>query len=128
MTIPTLIKSAIPDHQKLHLWHGVFELGKSQAPFLAVTALALHLTTGYLRNRTIKSWRLAAAGLTIAIVPFTGTLMGATNDAMIRGTVEGIGGLDVAALLTKWASLNLTRSLLPLLGGAIGLWCSRNEV
>lgn len=64
-----------------------------------------------------------AAVLTIAIAPFTFAVMGGTNAVLIAGA-EGVGKLEeesVKALVVKWGKLNLIRSVLPLLGGIMGI-------
>lgn len=66
---------------------------------------------------------LSAAGLVVAIVPFTLLLMSSTNTALIH-SAKGASTLTVAQeseLVSKWGLLNLIRSFLPLTGAVTGL-------
>ena len=113
--------------QKLQIWNSIFNLGKAIAPVFAATACVLHLTSSYLRNRSFKTLRAVAAGLTVAIVPFTVIFMESTNQKMIDGAIGSPINEDAATLLARWTTLNLIRSALPLAGGAVGLWCLKTD-
>lgn len=66
--------------------------------------------------------------LTIGIVPFTFAVMSPTNNRLIKkaqASVEVKGDeKEVGDLLEKWRKLNGARSLLPLVGGALGLFAA----
>jgi len=93
---------------------------------MATVAGLLHISSAYLRQSesSTRTWSrrgLLAAGLTIAIYPFTVLLMGSTNDALMNAADTGIGKEMARSLLERWGVLNLMRGLLPLAGGVIGL-------
>lgn len=103
-------------------------------PIVAVTSLAAFAYTAYDRSRRGLDWkRYATAGaLTLAIVPFTLIFMHPTNQALLQiaggGTTAAVvNDESVRALITKWAGLNLTRSLLPLAGAVVGIWSLAEE-
>ena len=69
-----------------------------------------------------------AALLTIGIVPWTLLVMSETNRKLIAKAGEkgdlkgsGVGDEEVRGLLRKWTTLNGIRSVLPLLGSAVGM-------
>ena len=67
-----------------------------------------------------------AAGLTVAIIPWTLIVMRKTNDAIAAFEELQDGGdrldvVSVKALLDRWALMNFARVLSPLLGGIVGL-------
>jgi len=94
---------------------------------MATVAGLLHISSAALRrsesssSRTWSRQSLLAAGLTIAIYPFTIVLMGSTNDALMSAADTGVGAEMVRGLVERWGVLNLLRGLLPLAGGVVGL-------
>jgi len=109
----------------------MFDLGKKGAPFLALLAsgswiyTARQLPAGLKRQQRLL---LIAAGLSVAIVPFTFGVMKWTNNELIRranaategegddgrsgaqkGTVESYQTHD---LLRWWSQLNMMRAML----------------
>ncbi|KIW69322.1 hypothetical protein PV04_05204 [Phialophora macrospora] len=136
----TSTSSEKPSTRPPHLarqWQSIYDIGKKAGPFFALLAsgswlyAARRLSAG---SRSPQRLLIAAAGLSVAIVPFTFGPMKRTNAELSRranaaaegeeedgkaearlGTVEGYQTHD---LIRWWAQLNLLRALLHL--GAIG--------
>jgi hypothetical protein len=126
---PTSTSSEKPLTRPPHLarqWQSIYDIGKKAGPFFALLASGSWL---YAAQQLPAGWRsqqrllIAAAGLSVAIVPFTFGAMKRTNDELSRranaaekgeeedgkseariGTVEGYQTHD---LLRWWAQLNL---------------------
>ncbi|EOO00850.1 hypothetical protein UCRPA7_3694 [Phaeoacremonium minimum UCRPA7] len=67
----------------------------------------------------------AAAGLSLAIMPYTIILMSPTNNALLgvaSGATKTLSESAVRELLVKWKGLNLVRSVIPFVGAVLGLW------
>lgn len=95
---------------------------------MATVAGVLHVSSAYLRQAESSSgtgrWSrqsLVAAGLTVAIYPFTLLVMGSTNDALMNAANRGVGKELARDLVERWGVLNLMRGLLPLVGGVFGM-------
>lgn len=93
---------------------------------MATVAGLLHISSAYLwqtesSSRTWSRRSLLAAGLTVAIYPFTILLMRSTNEVLMNAADTGAGKEMARGLFERWGVLNLMRGLLPLAGGVIGL-------
>jgi hypothetical protein len=128
-TMPGLLSAPVPGELLATQWATMFDMGKVAMPTVAVVSVSSFAYTAYDRSRRGRDWkRYAAAGaLTLAIVPFTLIFMNGTNLALLQiaggcAMAEGVDDESVRALISKWAGLNLIRSLLPLAGGVVGLW------
>lgn len=93
-------------------------------PKFAATTTAAYLYAAYAASQEGRSWKslVTAAALTVSIVPFTIVFMKSTNELLFKaaaGTLEA-SQEDVAKLIGRWGILNLVRSLLPLVGAAVG--------
>jgi hypothetical protein len=135
--VPALSKSqnndSVPTSTLTRQWKYGFEAGKSQnPPIAAVTAASFSYLAWTVRNAPLglsNSARLygVAAVMTIAIVPWTLLMMSSTNNRLLakaKETGSGNGKEDdreVGELLKRWTTLNGVRSLLPLVGGVVGL-------
>lgn len=110
-------------------------------------AWALRHTPGPgLLGRSWSRYYLAAIAITMGIVPYTVVVMAKTNNALKAhatrddtSAAEGTKGMvvseqekaqrakqdgEVPGLLQKWAALNLTRAVLPLVGAALGFYAA----
>lgn len=126
--MPGLLSAPVSGALLAQQWQTIFNLGKATAPTIAVASLAAFAYTAYDRSRRHLDWtRYATAGaLTLAIVPFTLIFMHPTNQSLLQvagggATAAVVNDDSVRALITKWAGLNLIRSLLPLGGAVVGL-------
>jgi hypothetical protein len=133
-TVPGLLAAPVSGALLAQQWETIFNLGKAAAPAIAATSLAAFAYKAYDRSRRNLDWkRYATAGaLTLAIVPFTLIFMHPTNQSLLLvagggATAAAVNDDSVRALITKWAGLNLIRSLLPLGGAVIGLWALAEE-
>jgi hypothetical protein len=105
--------------------------GKTQnPPIVAATAASFSYLAWTLRALPGNKARLygAVAVLTIGVVPWTILVMNSTNQKLIEkveSIVEAKGDeKEVGDLLRKWGTLNGMRSLLPLMGSAVGLFAA----
>jgi uncharacterized membrane protein YeaQ/YmgE (transglycosylase-associated protein family) len=99
-------------------------------PVAASLSLLAFGYASYKSGQYGSQWKqyAAAAGLTIAIVPFTIVVMAGVNGKLmaeaagIVGAAEATTAHDTLELVRKWSTMNLVRSVCPLLGAAVGLW------
>ena len=111
----------------LKQWRGIYKRGKSTMPFVALAGLAGYGFLAWEQAGRGLGWKASVAGgvLTAAIVPFTLLFMKGTNGRLMEGANTGTKAMtssEVKYLLTKWNTLNLVRSALPLAGTLVGLW------
>lgn len=128
LAVPGLLSatSTINAQALAQQWAGIYYRGKALGPQTALLSL---LGYGYLTYKSTSdglSWHkfVAAALLTIGIVPFTVMIMDPTNQALLQIT-SGASSLGMEAtkdLLVQWKNLNLVRSFFPLAGAVLGLW------
>jgi hypothetical protein len=107
------------------MWHGMFIRGMAVMPKVAITVGLSYAYAAYEARDRGGYWKgfLSAAGLVVAIIPFTLLFMSSTNAALIH-SARGPSTLTVAQeseLVSKWGLLNLIRSFLPLTGAVTGL-------
>ncbi|OCK80119.1 DUF1772-domain-containing protein [Lepidopterella palustris CBS 459.81] len=134
-TVPSL--KFAPAHAIAKQWQTAYEIGKSTAPFVALTA---GLTWSYLAtqgsmstaskqpllfNSNAFALYSASAVLVTAIVPFTLIVMKPTNDklhAKADASEESKAETDetVDELMNKWYWLNVVRASLPGVGAVVG--------
>lgn len=107
-------------------WAGIYNRGKVLGPQVAVLSLLGYGFVAYQRSvvEARPGWGnfVGAAGLTLAIVPFTRIFMDSTNQALLA-TADGSSALGEAAvkeLLIRWKDLNLIRAVFPLAGAVVG--------
>lgn len=117
-------------------WRYVYEAGKAQNPPVAASTAAAFLYLAYSARRTAPKSSVAlyygtAAILTLGIVPFTLAVMAPTNNKLVqysdKGGKEALAqaqNADIDGLISRWTTLNAVRSLLPLVGGLVGLLAS----
>ncbi|PYI28937.1 DUF1772-domain-containing protein [Aspergillus indologenus CBS 114.80] len=142
MGVPPLIEAhhteQIPLSTVVKQWRAIYTYGAQRAPLIALSTASTFLYLAWsVRESTPLSLITArhsskvyglAAGLTLGIVPFTRLAMKKTNDrlsqwATVQTEAEWTPEADaeVEGLLWKWTWLNAARSVLPLLGGLVGL-------
>jgi hypothetical protein len=112
------------------VWAGLYNNGVAVMPPTAGLVAASYGLSTYLVSgddsdaSAARRGYIAAAVLAISIVPYTILTMRPTNEvlqAVAAGTREA-EATEVAVLVNRWAALNIGRSLLPLLSGAVGLF------
>lgn len=141
-------RPAMPASQLARQWRAVFLKGKSIGPLVGLTSslcfayVAWNLpstSSSYLEAEkdfhSLKWIFVAAAGMTISIVPWTLIFMESTNATLleragqadanaemgdadtfetgVKGNRQGLGGWETADLMYRWSQLNLIRSSLP---------------
>lgn len=103
----------------------MYHYGHLIMPSIAVTTMLLHAATSAQLYATGQSWRVfVCAGLaTIAIAPFTWTVMEGTNSELFRllkqeedKKADAVDILEVKRLVKRWSLLHFARSMLPLVG------------
>ncbi|KAI5200696.1 DUF1772-domain-containing protein [Aureobasidium subglaciale] len=135
MSVPALMDAPAPLLVKQ--WKRIFDIGKVTLPPLAIASGAIFGYLAYREPTDSSSFNLytAAAILVPSIVPYTLFVMSAVNnklqdktaslanasltDAEVEAPAEGE---TAHQLLEKWATLNLGRSLLPLIGTLAAGW------
>jgi hypothetical protein len=129
--IDTIVSGTLPHHVAPQLWRVIFERGKATMPIAAATAAACYGTLARSRYASQRPWIPFALSsvTTIAIVPFTVIAMSGTNGSLIQlsagQNVRDLSVEGILALLKTWSRLNLTRSLLPLVGALTSAWYLR---
>ncbi|RDW64417.1 DUF1772 domain-containing protein [Aspergillus mulundensis] len=141
IAVPALTQSreekSVSQSTVVKLWNKVYDAGKAQNPPVAATTAAAFLYLawsvrhlhGALLFRPTTDNRVAlyitAATLTVSIVPYTIVTMRPTNNALIQlarsrdlTTAEETQSND---LLGRWILFNGIRSILPLVGGLVGI-------
>jgi len=127
--ITTPVLSTTPPSTFLPLWTRLYARGAATAPPLAVLSTACFLYLAYSASDWTGAYATAAAA-TLAIVPYTLLFMMGTNRRlearakMVGASAKEDGGRqeESRALLEWWTVLNFGRSVLPLVGGLVGLW------
>ncbi|KAJ5711587.1 DUF1772-domain-containing protein [Penicillium malachiteum] len=136
LTTPTLLEYDKETNRSPNLlakqWKSLFEIGKAQNPPVAATVAASFLYLAWsvgkgasLSKSTLYNrigLYLAAAALTVGIVPFTIITMSGTNKRLLqKAQSTSDTEREVPGLVKQWTELNFARSLLPLAGAACGL-------
>ncbi|KAI4225471.1 MAG: hypothetical protein L6R36_003903 [Xanthoria steineri] len=109
-------------------WHSIFSVGQKVGPTLAIlgTVNYLYVARGkYGSQYDPRVWKsfVGAAVATMGIIPFTFIFLKPTNDVLLSQTAKTtLSEIEVRALVEKWASLNLVRSGLLVIGTALGLY------
>ncbi|KAJ5745384.1 DUF1772-domain-containing protein [Penicillium odoratum] len=133
IAIPAAVQCQKEDHKSSSLlakqWKALFENGKAKNPPIAAAVasslvyLAWTVRQGSPLHKTAVNSRsglyLAAAMLTVSIVPYTIIFMSRTNNALLeKADSTSDSDKDVPELVKRWNTLNMGRSIFPL-GGAV---------
>ncbi|KAF6793776.1 putative N-acetyltransferase, GNAT family [Colletotrichum sojae] len=114
----------------LKLWQNLYLRGHAGPKVAVVTFLSLTYSA-YNRHSQGAGWKpfVAAAALSLAIVPFIRILMGPTNARLMAGAqgVAALGWQETRDLLTTWRTLNFLRSSFSISAAAVGLWFTAFE-
>ena len=130
ITVPVLIDTSTDASQLLHQWSRMYHYGHLIMPSVAVSTMLLHAATSVQLYAIGKPWVIfACSGLTsIAIAPFTWTVMEGTNNKLFRLLEQAedkkagaMNILEVKRLVKRWSWLHLARSMLPLVGTLLGV-------
>ncbi|KAJ5725765.1 DUF1772-domain-containing protein [Penicillium malachiteum] len=136
ITTPTLLQYDKETNQSPRLlaqqWKSLFETGKAQNPPIAATVAASFLYLAWSVGQGAALYKnvvynrvalyLAAAALTVGIVPFTIITMSGTNKLLLqKAQSTSESDREVPGLVKQWTGLNFARSLLPLAGAACGI-------
>lgn len=130
--MPVLLDTSSPS-SLLQQWKSIYLRGRAQGPAIATVSGLLYACTAYARSQAGEDGRLqGAAGLaTVAVAPYTLVFMNRVNQTLMRAAAadptKGAKDKEVRDLVVRWTRLNLMRGLLPLLGGALGLWSVANR-
>lgn len=130
IAVPVLLDTSTDASQLLRQWSRMYHYGHMIMPGIAVTTTLLHVATAAQQCAANKPWgTFACAGLaTIAIAPFTWTVMEGTNSTLFRlleqageKKADAVGLLEMKKLVKRWSWLHLARSMLPLAGTLLGV-------
>lgn len=132
VSVPVLLETATDSPQLLRQWSRMYHYGHLIMPSLAVGTLLLHACTALQLRALGKAWGVfaCAGAVTIAIAPFTWTVMEGTNGELFE-RLERAGASskenaaadlqEVKGLVKHWSWLHLMRSMLPLAGTALAV-------
>ncbi|KAL2838534.1 hypothetical protein BJY01DRAFT_219921 [Aspergillus pseudoustus] len=139
-SVPAIISSVREDNISPNVackqWRNMYEAGKTQNPPIAFATASSFAYVAWSVRQIPRSLAasaayggfgmyVAAAVLTLSIVPYTVAAMRPTNNALLE-LAESKGdrvtsSAEVEGLLGRWTTLNWARSLLPLAGGFAGI-------
>ncbi|KAI9877952.1 MAG: hypothetical protein M1830_002359 [Pleopsidium flavum] len=128
VTIPVLLQTSTPTSLLLQQWKSIYLRGHIQGPAIATLTGLTYAYVAYAKSQQGKDGTgYGIAGLaTVAIVPYTLTIMGSVNRRLMEAAAAGprtaVGSEEVKVLVARWSRLNAVRGLFPLLGGIVGLW------
>jgi len=138
LACPAILESPAPLLVKQ--WKKLFDTGKVIAPPLSIIAAAIYGSLAYRASKESASVVLytAAAVLVPSIIPYTIIFISSTNNKLAakEASLAKVSITDTAAeagvaeeetahaLFDKWATLNLGRSLLPLIGTVCAAWAA----
>lgn len=140
---PAMLRARREDHlpvtNMVKLWRNLYESGKSQnPPIAALTASAFFYLAWTTRSssplfrqvpRNSTALYGTAAILTLSIVPYTIVTMSSTNNALLAKTKldsepPAQASAEIEDIVNDWVTLNGLRSLLPLVGGLLGMFAA----
>ncbi|GAB7332790.1 hypothetical protein MBLNU13_g04521t1 [Cladosporium sp. NU13] len=131
ISVPVLLDTATDSPQLLRQWSRMYHYGHLIMPSMAAGTLLLHACSALQLRAVGKPWGIfaCAGAVTIAIAPFTWTVMGETNGKLFE-RFERVGASkenaasdlrETKGLVKHWSWLHLMRSLLPLAGTALAV-------
>ncbi|KAF1948747.1 DUF1772-domain-containing protein [Byssothecium circinans] len=123
VTFPALLHAQPPTLTKQ--WHILYTSGRVPAVSAAMTGAAGFAVLAY-RIATTRNLYLAAAAITLSLVPYTALTMFPTINELSRRAQAGDKDEkgDTRALVEKWGRLNLWRGVLLLTAAGLGTWAS----
>ncbi|KAL3458176.1 hypothetical protein BJX64DRAFT_292437 [Aspergillus heterothallicus] len=128
LAIPSLLETTTDPAHLVRHWHRIFMNGHIKGPIISLTTTALYALAAFAKYSAGQRWAVfaTAGATTIAIVPFTLTIMMPTNEALFRMEADvhkGKSPLSAEAerLVRSWSRLNLVRAFFPLAGAVFGL-------
>lgn len=130
VTIPLFLDTNTQVSHMLRQWHRLYSYGHVVMPGLSVGICGLYLYKAMQKRQSQQCRALyTIAGLvTIAMIPFTLTVMWDTNqtlsslaadDIQKSGTIDPLFG-QVQELVASWGRMHFVRSCFPLAGAALG--------
>jgi noranthrone monooxygenase len=125
--MPGILSASAPSQIVVKQWADIFRRGKVLVPMIGLASFLGYASLSYGRWRQGLEWKglLAAGGLAVGVAPYTLIFLQPTNVRLMDlagGTTKMASDEVVRGLIVKWSSLNLGRSLLPLVGSIVGLW------
>ncbi|KAF2200729.1 hypothetical protein GQ43DRAFT_441288 [Delitschia confertaspora ATCC 74209] len=138
--IPAIMQGPAP--LAARQWRQIYDLGKKVGPGLAAIGTATLAYVAYQEDPTSFPFKLnvAACLMLPSIVPYTLVVMAPTNKGLYS-KASSLASTDLSdksaetsiereetvhALLDKWATLNLGRALVTLVGTAAAMWAAVN--
>lgn len=130
VAIPVFLDTTTSPVQIFREWERMYHYGHQVLPALSITTALLYSYTAWQRKARGRQWAqyLLAAGVTVAMIPFTLMVMVPTNDKLFalelasRTATTEFSSLDEArGLVIGWSRMHVIRAFSPLIGAAIGL-------
>ncbi|XPT00029.1 Noranthrone monooxygenase [Ascochyta lentis] len=129
LTIPLILTSTPPDLSLLlRQWYFVYDSGHKIGPRLAVTSGLIYWSAAWASRDRARAFALYASSgaLTMSMVPFTWLFILDINNAIFAEIEKDRAGnrtnlAHAQHLIAKWRTLNMVRTVFPVLGAALGM-------
>ncbi|KAK6069033.1 hypothetical protein SCUP515_09238 [Seiridium cupressi] len=128
LTIPVFLETGNQPGKLIQQWSRVFHHGHIKGPSIAILTGAVYAYAAWSKAAAGQPWRVfaLAGATTVAIVPYTWTVMQGTNNRLFLTESQVRKGVDPSwadaeRLVTRWGKLNAIRAFIPLAGCVIGL-------
>lgn len=125
IAVPVLLETCDDAPQLLHAWTRMYHYGHLALPTMGVGTCLLYLSAARQGHAGCGAL-MAAALITVAMVPFTWVFMGSLDNELFR--LHAASKADPAVIRLEsardmvawWARLHVMRSLMPLVGAMLG--------
>lgn len=125
IAVPVLLETADNASQLLYAWTRMYHYGHLALPTMSITTCLLYLVASWKTKRG-RGALMAAALITVAMVPFTWVFMGPLNEKLFHLQAASTSDLaetrlkSVRDMIVWWSRLHVMRSLMPLAGALLG--------
>ncbi|OTB01082.1 hypothetical protein M426DRAFT_14800 [Hypoxylon sp. CI-4A] len=125
--IPAILQTGATTDGLLRGWHTQFSRGMYMIPTTGAFVALNYIYLAYRHRAENLEWRGFAAGAlsNLLLIPFTLVFIGGINEKMISaasGTGKSLSQEATRQLIGKWGNLSAVRTVMPLMGAALGLW------
>jgi hypothetical protein len=129
LTIPLILATKPPNLSLLlRQWYFVYNSGHKIGPRLAVTSGLIYWSAAWASRERGRAFALYASSgaLTMSMVPFTWLFILDINNAIFAEIEKdrARNPTDIAHaqhLIAKWRTMNMARTVFPVLGAALGM-------
>ncbi|KAH8585385.1 hypothetical protein B0O99DRAFT_587453 [Bisporella sp. PMI_857] len=129
LAVPMILATTPPDSSLLlRQWHFVYNSGHKMGPSMAVISGLAYWSAAWAsreQGRTVSLYAYSGA-VTMSMVPFTWLFILPTNNAIFAEIAKDRAGkptnlAHAQGLVGRWRTLNIVRTLFPILGAALGM-------